>query len=79
MYRTQETGYIALQCPDSENYRIQSECALVEILDAEGVPCQAGEIGRVVVTPLRNFATPFLRYDIGNYAEEGAPCPCCRC
>jgi phenylacetate-CoA ligase len=78
MYSTQETGYIALQCPDSENYHIQSECALVEILDAEGVPCQAGEIGRVVVTPLHNFATPLLRYDIGDYAEVGAPCPCGR-
>ena len=78
MYSTQETGYIALQCPDSENYHIQSECALIEILDADGAPCQPGEIGCVVVTPLHNFASPLLRYDIGDYAEVGAPCPCGR-
>ncbi len=77
-YSTQETGYIALQCPESENYHIQSECALVEILDADGAPCRPGEIGRVVVTPLHNFATPLLRYDIGDYAEVGNPCPCGR-
>ena len=76
MYSTMETGYIALQCPKTENYHVQSECALVEILDAGGTPCQPGEIGRVVVTPLHNFATPLLRYDIGDYAEVGAPCPC---
>ncbi len=78
MYSTMETGYIALQCPKTENYHVQSECALVEILDAGGTPCQPGEIGRVVVTPLHNFATPLLRYDIGDYAEVGAPCPCGR-
>lgn len=78
MYSTQETGYIALQCPTTENYHIQSEDALIEILDADGAPCRAGEIGRVVVTPLHNFATPLLRYDIGDYAEVGAECPCGR-
>ncbi len=78
MYSTMETGYITLQCPESENYHVQSECALVEIFDAGGTPCQPGEIGRVVVTPLHNFAAPLLRYDIGDYAEVGAPCPCGR-
>ena len=78
MYTTQETGYIALQCPETENYHIQGETALVEILDGDGRPCRAGEIGRVVVTPLHNFATALLRYDIGDYAEVGAECPCGR-
>ena len=78
MYSTQETGYIALQCPETENYHIQSEDALIEILDADGAPGRAGDIGRVVVTPLHNFATPLLRYDIGDYAEVGAECPCGR-
>ena len=78
MYSTQETGYIALQCPETENYHVQSECALIEILDGDSTPCQPGEVGRVVVTPLHNFATPLLRYDIGDYAEVGAPCPCGR-
>jgi phenylacetate-CoA ligase len=33
---------------------------------------------RVVVTPLHNFAFPLLRYDIGDLAEVGKPCPCGR-
>ena len=37
-----------------------------------------GQVGRVVVTPLHNFAMPLLRYAIGDEAEPGAPCACGR-
>ncbi len=77
-YSAQEVGYIALQCPDSEHYHVQSERLVVEILRDDGTPCTRGEIGRVVVTDLHNFATPILRYAIGDYAEVGGPCPCGR-
>ena len=43
-----------------------------------GEACAPGEVGRVVVTPLRNFAMPLLRYDISDYAELGELCPCGR-
>jgi phenylacetate-CoA ligase len=51
---------------------------LLEVLDAAGAPCAPGEVGRVVVTPLHNFAMPLVRYDIGDYAEAGGPCDCGR-
>jgi phenylacetate-CoA ligase len=31
-----------------------------------------------VVTPLQNFATPLVRYEIGDYAEVGESCSCGR-
>mgnify|MGYP000113622014 CR=1 FL=1 len=31
-----------------------------------------------VVTPFYNLAMPLIRYDIGDYAEAGAPCACGR-
>ena len=77
-YSSQEVGYIALQCPEHQHYHTQSENLLVEILDETGRPCRPGEIGRVVVTTLHNFAMPLLRYDIGDYAEVGERCPCGR-
>jgi len=77
-YSTREAGYLALQCPDADHYHLQSETALVEILDPAGRPCAPGEIGRVIVTPLHNLAMPLLRYDVGDHAEMGAPCPCGR-
>ena len=77
-YSTAETGYIALQCPESGLFHIQSETVKVEILDPSGTPCLPGQTGRVVVTPLHNFAMPLLRYEIGDEAEVGPPCTCGR-
>ena len=77
-YSSNETGYIALQCPANEHYHVQSEDVLVEILDERGRPCSPGQTGRVVVTTLHNFAMPLVRYDIGDYAEPGEACECGR-
>jgi phenylacetate-CoA ligase len=78
LYSTIEAGYIALQCPDHPHYHVQSEGVLVEILDEEGKPCEPGETGRVVITTLHNYATPLIRYELGDMAVAGAPCPCGR-
>ena len=78
MYTTQEVGYLALQCPEYPHYHVQSEHVIFEILDENGRPCDVGQTGRVVVTDLHNFATPVIRYDIGDYAEAGPPCACGR-
>src|SRR3546814_10844500 len=78
LYSTQEAGYLALQCPEHEHYHVQSEAVLLEVLDEEDRPCRPGEVGRVVVTPLTNFAMPMIRYAVGDLDEVGAPCPCGR-
>lgn len=78
IYTAEEAGYIALQCPEHDHYHIQSENLIVEVLDDSGRACAPGEIGRVVLTTLHNFAMPLVRYEIGDYAEAGAACPCGR-
>ena len=78
IYSSQEVGNIALQCPQSGMYHIMSEYLIVEILDEQGQACTPEQTGRVVVTDLHNFATPLIRYDIGDYAEVGEVCPCGR-
>src|SRR3546814_16045227 len=35
-----------------------SENVLLEVVDDDGRPCRPGEIGRVLITSLHNFATP---------------------
>jgi phenylacetate-CoA ligase len=77
-YSSQEVGYVAIECPESGLYHVMAETMIVEILDGDGAPCREGEIGRVTVTDLHNFATPLIRYDIGDYAEVGGVCPCGR-
>lgn len=77
-YSSTEVGIIALQCPQSDEYHLQSESLLVEVLDENNQPCQPGETGRVVVTDLHNFIMPLIRYEIGDYAVVGEPCACGR-
>jgi len=77
-YTSAEAGYMALQCPDTEHFHVMSETLLLEVLRPDGTPCIPGEIGRVVLTPLHNFAMPLLRYEIGDEAELGGPCQCGR-
>lgn len=78
VYSSTDAGYMALQCPEHAHYHVQSEGVLLEVLDERGNHCGPGEIGRVVVTTLQNFAMPLIRYEIGDYAEVGPPCPCGR-
>jgi phenylacetate-CoA ligase len=79
MYSTQEVGYVALQCPDNpNNYHVQSESQFVEIVDDEGKACGEGQVGRVLLTSLHNFAMPLIRYEVGDYAKVGPPCSCGR-
>lgn len=78
VYSADEAGYIALQCPKHEHLHVQSEAQLIEFLDESGRQAEPGQIGRVVATPLHNFAMPLLRYELGDLAEIGLPCPCGR-
>ncbi|MEA2826386.1 MAG: hypothetical protein QOG43_825 [Actinomycetota bacterium] len=78
MYSSQELGYLALQCPLAHTYHVQSESVYLEVLDGAGRPCRPGEVGRVVVSSLHNYANPLLRYELGDYAEMGGTCVCDR-
>jgi len=77
-YSSEEIGIMAIECPDAPVYHLQSEHMLVEILNDDNKPCKVGEMGRVVVTQLHNYAMPLIRYDIRDVAEVGAPCSCGR-
>lgn len=78
-YTAHEVGYIALQCPEHEHLHAQTDTVFVEVVDERGEPCASGQVGRVVVTPLHNFAMPLIRYALGDYAEVGEPsCSCGR-
>jgi phenylacetate-CoA ligase len=78
IYSSFEAGTVALQCPESDLYHVMAESLIVEVVDEAGRPCKDGEVGRIVITDLHNFATPLIRYDIGDYAEVGGACACGR-
>jgi len=73
-----ETGCLALQCPEHGALHVMAEGLVAEVLDPSGQACAPGQAGRLVVTPLHNFAMPLLRYDTGFTAAFGPPCACGR-
>lgn len=78
-YGLNEAGIVAARCPEAGNYHFNAENYAVEIVDAKGTPCAAGERGRLLVTTLGNFAMPLVRYDTDDLAEVAhGPCPCGR-
>ena len=77
-YSAEEMGTIAHQCPETTGLHVQAENVLLEVLDRDGAPCRPGETGRVVVTALHNFATPFIREELGDLATLGHSCACGR-
>src|SRR5439155_10265812 len=79
LYSCMEAGYVASTCPEGHGLHVHAENVLLEVLDEQGRPCRPGETGRVVLTALHNFLTPFVRYEILDGATLGAErCPCGR-
>ena len=69
-YSNEENGIMGVQDrDDSERYYINSESYYYEILKMDSdEPAPDGELGRVVITDLTNYAFPVIRYDNGDTA-----------
>ena len=78
IYSAAEAGIIAAPCREGNALHVQAEGVKLEILREDGGPCATGEEGRVVLTPLHNFAMPLIRYELGDRALLGPPCCCGR-
>jgi phenylacetate-CoA ligase len=78
-YESHEFQSMALSCPDNPRIlHVNSESILLEIVTEDGQPAPVGERGHVIITDLHNYVMPFIRYDIGDTAIVGEPCPCGR-
>ena len=67
-YSNLENGILAQQVPGSGNkYLVNTASYVVEIFKMDkDVPADTGELGRIVVTDLYNYAMPMIRYDTGD-------------
>jgi len=62
-----------------DHFHVNTELVIFEVVRPDGAPCAPGEKGRLVLTDLRNFARPFIRYDTGDLATAAAGgCDCGR-
>ena len=67
-YSNLENGIIAQQTLKNNTiFKINCASYYVEILKIkEDIPADKGELGRIVITDLFNYAMPFIRYDSGD-------------
>ena len=66
-YSNMENGIIAQQIPGKgTHFYINTASYVVEVLDQETNIPVFGKPGKIVVTDLYNYTTPFIRYDTGD-------------
>ena len=79
-YTCEEIGPIAFQCPHDlrlePDYHVCVSNNVVEVVDDEGRACAEGQPGRVLVTGLHHWASPAIRYDLGDIASMKQQCSC---
>jgi phenylacetate-CoA ligase len=75
-YGCHELNLVAWECSVTGDLHLCDDLAIVEVLQ-DGAPVAPGESGEVVVTNLHAYASPYLRYVLGDRAVAGDPV--CRC
>ena len=76
IYSSKEGGFIGFECGNGPNFHVNTELVLLEIVTPENKPCEAGQMGRVLITPFFSTALPLVRYDQGDTAKYLSPCNC---
>ncbi len=76
-YGTREIGAISSECEAHNGYHISSENVVMEFVrDGETVQ---SEQGKILLTNLRNYGMPLIRYENGDVGEPAnEPCSCGR-
>jgi len=76
-YSSGETGPIAFECNANEGYYHVAHTNVVIESDPKLTTTVDGEtVGRLLITHLHSYATPLIRYDIGDFGKLHQQCPC---
>lgn len=77
-YSTVELGNIAWECPTREGYHINIDSIVLELTDVKSIG-RGQYAGKAVATCLYRFATPIIRYLVGDSIEiTDEECSCGR-
>ena len=76
-YGLRESAYIAQDCEYHCGLHVNSLLVYAEIVIA-GRKAAPGEVGKLIITDLRNNAMPLIRYDTGDLASIKEECECGR-
>jgi phenylacetate-coenzyme A ligase PaaK-like adenylate-forming protein len=77
IYSSQEVGFIGAECKECPGaFHVAQSNVIIEVDNRDSVTVGSNKLGRVLVTHLHSYATPFVRYDIGDYAALSKACAC---
>ena len=75
-YSSEEVGVSVTECSKfSGYYHVATSNVIVEVVDRR-FEIDGMNLGKVLVTHLHSYATPFIRYDLGDLACLRDKCPC---
>jgi phenylacetate-CoA ligase len=72
IYGCPEGGIISFECPDHNGYHYNQESVFIEITEED-----ENGLGKIITTPMFNYAFPFIRYDtgdVGSISDEECNC-----
>lgn len=77
-YATGECPFLSNGCPTDAGAHVNSDWAILEVVDEQNRPVPDGQPGeRVLITNLANSIQPFVRYEIGDIVTMAdQPCRC---
>ena len=76
-YSAGEIGPIAFECSKHQGcFHVAHTNVIVERDDQLTVTFNGESLGRLLVTHLHSYATPIIRYDIGDFAQLEKQCRC---
>ena len=76
-YSATEIGPIALECLKHQGYfHVAHTNVIVEFDDRLTASYNGTSLGRLLITHLHSYATPIIRYDVGDFAQLEQKCPC---
>jgi phenylacetate-CoA ligase len=76
-YSSGETGAIAFECTANEGYYHVAHSNVIVECDEKLTTTFGGEVvGRLLITHLHSYATPLIRYDVGDFGKLHRQCPC---
>lgn len=78
-YGSREVGDMACGCEEHEGLHQSVFTHYLEIVNEDGERCDPGQMGEIVVTSLRNYTMPLIRYKIGDMGiSSDQNCSCGR-
>ncbi len=76
-YSSGEVGLIATQCPRvDDSYHLVTSNVIVELDKSVTMEFRGEKVSRLLITHLHSYATPIIRYDVGDLATLDCQCVC---